>query len=278
MTPQRATPTIQNLVAVASGKGGVGKTWLASTLTHALGFVGQRALLIDGDLGMANVDVQLGLSPSTDVTDALAKGRSFVETVTPVAGGAGSRGGFDVLAGRSGSASFASLEPTEWARLMTGIEMLSGKYDHVLIDLGAGAGTSVLRLARVSGAILIVLTDEPTSLTDAYALVKKLAQFGRADRIFVVTNMAADLAEGKRTADTLIKAAQNFLNLRLDFLGAVCRDRLVKDAIRHQQPLLTRHPQSSAASEVSALADRLVAQLAEATSHVAVQQKLATLR
>lgn len=254
MTTQSNHPTITNLIAIASGKGGVGKTWAATSLAQGLSFGGQRVLLIDGDLGLANVDVQLGLSPKADLADAIAGHRPFADCVTAACGGAGVRGGFDVMAGRSGSAILANLNPEEWTRLIRGMSAMSAFYDTSIADLGAGVDGAVINLALSAGKILIVLTDEPTSMTDAYALVKRLYQAGRTTRMELVINMAADHAEGRRTAATLVRAAQGFLNMELPVAGVIRKDPKVREAIRRQTPFLSRFPQSFAAADISALA------------------------
>jgi flagellar biosynthesis protein FlhG len=248
-------PTIHNMIAIASGKGGVGKTWAAISLAQALSFSGQRTLLIDGDLGLANVDVQLGLSPEGDLADAIGGRRPFADCTTAVSGGGGARGGFDVLAGRSGSAALANLNPEEWGRLVRGVAAMSAFYDIAIADLGAGVDAAVMNLASSAGTVFVVVTDEPTSMTDAYALIKRLAQSGRTGGVKLLVNMAQDHAEGRRTASTLIRAAQGFLNLELPVAGVIRRDPKVREAIRRQQPFLTRYPQSPAAIDISSVAE-----------------------
>jgi flagellar biosynthesis protein FlhG len=271
MSTANATPSIHNLIAIASGKGGVGKTWAAASLAQALGFCGQRTLLIDGDLGLANVDVQLGLSPEGDLADAIAGRRPFTDCVTAVAGGAGARGGFDVLAGRSGSAVLANLNPEEWSRMLRGVAAMSGFYDTVIADLGAGVDAAVITLAQSAGAVYVVVTDEPTSMTDAYALIKRLSQAGRTSEIKLLVNMANDHAEGRRTAATLIRAAQGFLNLELPVAGIVRRDPKVREAIRRQQPFLARFPQSSAAVDITAMAENVSRSLVSGQARPAIR-------
>jgi flagellar biosynthesis protein FlhG len=253
-----AASAIPNLNAIASGKGGVGKTWAAASLAQALSFSGRRILLIDGDLGLANVDVQLGLEPKADVADAISGRKAFADCVTSAMGGAGTRGGFDVLAGRSGSAILSQLNPAEWQRLMRGLSALSGFYDQAIVDLGAGVDDTVINLAGAASTVYVVLTDEPTSLTDAYALIKRLSQVGAAGHVELVVNMAQDHAEGRRTAEALIRAAQGFLNLALPVAAVLRRDPKVRDAIRRQQPFVSRHPQAPAAADIAAWAEDLI--------------------
>ena len=172
---QRPTPRVApaSIIAVASGKGGVGKTFMAITLASAFAQAGKRTLLVDGDLGLANVDVQLGIAPETDLAAVIAGWVELDDAVTPVDGGAAD-GGFDVLPGRSGSGALAELPPEEVARLAAGLSALALQYDQVVVDLGAGIEANCMRLARAADKALMVITDEPTSMTDAYAFIKVL--------------------------------------------------------------------------------------------------------
>ncbi len=244
---------LRNLIAIASGKGGVGKTWLSITLCHALACAGQRTLLFDGDLGLANVDIQLGLAPPKDLGGVLAGRHRLNEAAF-----AFEEGGFDIIAGRSGSGSLASLAPDRLAALTAELADLAPRYQRVVLDLGAGVERTVRQLAARAGTCLVISTDEPTSMTDAYAFIKlMLLQKPRAD-LRVVVNMAASVHEGERTYATLRKVCKSFLKTVPPLAGIVRRDAKVKEAIRHQSPLLVRHPATEAAADVEALARRLI--------------------
>ena len=247
-----ATAPIANAIAVASGKGGVGKTWLSITLAHALAKLGRRTVLIDGDLGLANVDIQLGLSPEVDLADVLDNNVPLAEATQRH-----EPSGLDIVAGRSGIASLASLSSARLATFGRGIADLSARYDRVLIDLGAGVERPVRYLAAAAQRTIVVTNDEPTSLTDAYALIKLLMQDGAKTKILVVVNAAASKAEGERTYKTLAKACDTFLKMTPPLLGVVRRDTKVREAIRAQVPLLMRHPGSEAARDVEAIAQQL---------------------
>ncbi|MEM8987460.1 MAG: MinD/ParA family protein [Pseudomonadota bacterium] len=250
----------KNMIAIASGKGGVGKTWLSSTLATAFAFRGERVLLFDGDLGLANVDVQLGLTPTCDLSDVIAGRAELADAVSAYDGGAtgdnGKRrpGGFDVLAGKSGSGALAALTQAELMGLIQGLRSLAGHYDRILVDLAAGIERPVTALAAASATSLIVLTDEPTSLTDAYAFIKVLAARRRNADIRIVVNMAESQAQGKRVYQSLLTACKNFLDLSPPLAGIITRDPKVKDAIRSQTALLARHPQSEAGEAASRIA------------------------
>lgn len=241
-----------NMLAVASGKGGVGKTWLSVTLAQALARKDKRVLLFDGDLGLANVDIQLGLHPSNDLAGVLEGDYELREAAARHAGG-----GFDVIAGRSGSGSLANVAAGRLNRLMDDLAALAPAYDHVILDLGAGLERTVRELAAMARTSLVVATDEPTSLTDAYAFIKLAQRHKPGCDLRIVVNMAASPAEGERTYATLLKACESFLKISPPLAGVIRRDSKVKDAIRHQIPILTRHPNSAAAADVEKLVERL---------------------
>jgi flagellar biosynthesis protein FlhG len=248
--PRAATP--RNIVAIASGKGGVGKTWLAITLSHAMARRGRRALLFDADLGLANVDIQLGLMPSNDLGAVLSGRLSLPQVILPF-----SEGGFDIIAGRSGCGRLAGLASAQVEMLADDLARMAPAYDTVIVDLGAGVEHVVRRLTRGAGCCLVVITDEPTSLTDAYVFVKLTSQALPDMRFPVVVNMAGSKAEGERTFATFHKTCDSFLSIAPTLLGVVRRDRRVREAIRGQAPLLTRFPASEAAADVEAIAARL---------------------
>ena len=249
--PQRAKG--RNVVAVASGKGGVGKTWFSITLTHALARAGQRTLLFDGDLGLANVDIQLGLMPKHDLGSVVTGRLTLNQAAVSFA-----EGGFDVIAGRSGSGSLANIPLSRLQILGDDLALLAGAYDRVVVDLGAGVEKTVRALANQAGTILVVTTDEPTSLTDAYAFIKVTHLERPGCDIRVVVNMANSTREGERIYHTLLKACEGFLKVSPPLAGVIRRDLKVREAIRNQTPLLTRSPNSEAAADVEAITDKLL--------------------
>ncbi|HAE28997.1 MAG TPA: cobyrinic acid a,c-diamide synthase, partial [Hyphomonas adhaerens] len=239
------------------GKGGVGKTFMAITLASAFAQAGKRTLLVDGDLGLANVDVQLGIAPETDLAAVIAGWVELDDAVTPVDGGAAD-GGFDVLPGRSGSGALAELPPEEVARLAAGLSALALQYDQVVVDLGAGIEANCMRLARAADKALMVITDEPTSMTDAYAFIKVLRGYAPNVEPVVCINQADSRAAGQRTYEAIARACQTFLGFRPHLAGVVIRDPKVRDAIRCQKTLISTDPQAQPIQDAIAISQMLI--------------------
>jgi flagellar biosynthesis protein FlhG len=236
-------------IAIASGKGGVGKTWLAITLSHAFIRAGLRVLLFDGDLGLANVDIQLGLMPRIDIGAVIARKTSLAGAITRH-----DLIGLDVLAGQSGSAALSSLSAEGLESLLAQLRGDTQMYDAVLLDLSAGIDRTVRRFAAWSDLLLVVATDEPTSLTDAYAVLKLQMSDRPNGNAQIVVNQARSLAGGQQTYNTLRQACLAFLQCEPPLAGVIRQDPKVRDAIRRQTSLLLRHPNCAAAQDVEALA------------------------
>ncbi|HLJ05189.1 MAG TPA: AAA family ATPase [Acetobacteraceae bacterium] len=242
------------IFAIASGKGGVGKTWFAVTLAHAAARAGRRVLLFDADLGLANVDIQLGLIPDFDLGSVVAGRAKLADAVLHHA-----EGGFDIVAGRSGSGVLSALEPAALERVLASLRELAERYDVVLLDLGAGLEWAVRRMSAWADCLLVMATEEPTSLTDAYAVLKLHAADKPRGDARIVVNQATTRQAGERTYATLQRACQTFLGRAPACAGVVRRDDRVRDAIRRQALLLTRHPNAPAAVDVTAITAGLLA-------------------
>ena len=261
----------KNLIAVASGKGGVGKTWFSITCSQALAQKGQRVLLVDGDLGLANVDVQLAVSPTHDIGGVVAGKISLKESITPFKGGADSicaagasgrpQAGIDLIAGRSGSGALDRLSRMQIETLCRGFVSLADGYDFVTVDLAAGMNSHMTPLFRMAGRVIIVLTDDPTSITDAYAMIKFLHTQYPDLNIQLVVNMADNRAHAEKTYAAIQRACENFLQFNPGLAGFVPRDKHVTQAIRAQSSLLERYPLCDAASQVQSIADKLLTSL-----------------
>ena len=258
-----SSPGRGRILAIASGKGGVGKTWFAISLAHCLSVRHAPTLLFDADLGLANVDIQLGLMPDYDLSAVLG-GRSTLE-------GACVRheGGFDILAGRSGSGELAGMDRLTQDRVQQLLLRAAARYENVIVDLGAGLDPFVRDVAALADILLVVATDEPTSLTDAYAVLK-LHQRDTAPRMprsRIVINQATSRGSGEKTYAALARACQSFLGHTPPLAGIIRRDEKVRDAIRRQTLLAIRHPTTAACEDVNELVVRLASSIPAPYDH-----------
>ena len=261
-----AFPVSPNMIAVGSGKGGVGKTFFSITLCHALAKKGCKVLLVDGDLGLANIDVQLGIAARSDLAKVIAGRATLAQATTHY-----SQGQFDILAGSSGVGSMASLPPSRIARLGSDLVDYAKNYDFVVLDLGAGVDRTVRLLASHAARRLVVVTGEPTSLTDGYAFIKtsvadiKSMQANGAGTkpekialsVEIVVNQSRSQQEGARTYQALSRACDSFLNFTPKLAGIIRRDRHVAETIRGQVPILSKFPNTDAVRDIMAIAQRL---------------------
>jgi flagellar biosynthesis protein FlhG len=251
------SPLEKRLITIGSGKGGVGKTWLSVSLAHALARKGRRVLLFDGDLGLANVDIHLGINPPHDLGDVIAGRLAIAQAVSAYQDTSLANTSFDVLAGQSGSGALGNLGRDALIALRHALIQAASGYDHVLLDLGAGIDQPVAILASHAGRCLVVVTPEPTALTDAYAFIKVRRMRDPNAMIDIVINQAETSKEGEQTFQTLAKACASFLSFRPNLLGIIRRDMKVSDAIRTQTPLLIRHPNCQAAQDIALIATAL---------------------
>jgi flagellar biosynthesis protein FlhG len=251
--------THTRLTAVGSGKGGTGKTFVSVNLAQALSLEGERVLLFDADMGLANTAVQLGLDDSGDLEAVLLNGEITPESVTPVWGGTRVRGGFDLLAPPAGSGVFANLDASAAERLVQSLRS-AGRYDRVVLDLAAGVDAVTVTFAASADEALLVLTPDPSALTDAYAFVKlTLRRGGRLPSSIV--NMAGSEVEATRVADSLVRTCRAFLKQTPESSGRIPRDPRVAETVRRQEQLLSLYPQSPAARALTDIARRLHADI-----------------
>ncbi|HXC56888.1 MAG TPA: P-loop NTPase [Rhizomicrobium sp.] len=241
-----------HITAIGSGKGGTGKTLIAVSLAHALAHQGERVLLCDADLGLSNAGVHLGLGDTGDLAGLLDGSKTLKEAVVRV--NSGPRVSFDILAAPSGT--FADASEAVVAALIAILER-AGQYDRVLVDLGAGVDATVMSFAARADEILLVVTPDPASLTDAYAFAKLLLRRTTTRVPQILVNMALNATEGRRIAEALMASARAFLRCAPDFLGFIPFDARVPEAVRRQSPLLTLFPQTPAAVAVEQIARRL---------------------
>lgn len=245
--PRRLPGPVQ-VIAVSGGKGGVGKTSVAVNLASALGHAGREVLLLDGDLGLANVDVLLGLAPRYTLAHVLSGERSLSEVIVRAPCG------LQVAPAASGVARLANLSPAEHAGLLQSFSALGQSLDTLVVDTAAGIADSVLRLAQAAQHVLIVVRDEPTSLTDAYALIKVLSREHGVRRFRVLANMTRDARQGASAFARLERVASRYLDVVLDYAGDVPDDPCMGRSVRLQRPVLEAFPDSPAARAFRTLA------------------------
>lgn len=236
-------------IAVTGGKGGVGKSSVAINLAVALGGLGQRTLLVDADLGLANVDVLLGIQPRATLAD-LISGRCGIEELL-VEG----PNGVLVVPAASGRRQMAQLTTAEHVGLVNVISSLEHALDVLVVDTAAGLSDSVLTFCQATQEVIIVVCDEPASITDAYALLKVLARERGITRVRVIANMVRDANEGLMLYHKLQRVCEIFLtNLSLTYLGSVPQDDWLRLSVQRQQPVVKLYPNSPSAQALSDIA------------------------
>lgn len=243
----------KNLITVASGKGGVGKTIISTSLAHALANEGKKVLLFDGDVGLANVDIQLGLMPERDLASVISGDMKMSDVAFTY-----EEGGFDIIAGRSGSGSLGTLTTDHLSAILQELIKLGSIYDYIVLDLGAGIDEAVRTLASASGPKLVVTNGEPTSLTDAYAFIKVTNQQNPGTDTRILINMVKSKGDGQKIYDKLLTACKNFLKIAPPLAGIIQQDDRVAGAIRSQTALLSRYPTSAAAADIEAIAASII--------------------
>lgn len=217
------------IVAVASGKGGVGKTSLTLNIARALAKVGKRVLVFDADIGLANIDVQLGLAPGKDLSDLLQGRATLLEII------AKTDKGFDVVPGRSGGEDLPFITGVERQHMLRQVQDVATAYDLILLDVAAGVSDEVLTFAKFADRTLLVVTPDPSSITDAYAVIKLLKLRHNVTNCTALVNMATSDADAKRTYDKLKTAADKFLQIHLPLTGILVHDKAYTQAVRMQQ-------------------------------------------
>jgi flagellar biosynthesis protein FlhG len=240
------------VVAVTSGKGGVGKTNVTANLAVALAHLGRRVVVLDADLGLGNLDVLLGLTPTHSLADVLSGQQRLSEVLVP------GPAGITVMPAGSGFQHLTSLDDHQLRELQTEMDDLQERTDVLLIDTGAGIGRNVTSFATMAQDIIVVASPEPTSLTDAYALMKVLSTQYCERRFRLLVSMTRFPNEGREVYRKLSLVAERFLHISMDFLGSIPYDARVPEAVCQQHALVELYPQSKAAQAFLHLAQDLV--------------------
>ena len=252
MSPPDPRPGPVRVIAVASGKGGVGKTNVSVNLATALAALGEQVMLLDADFGLANVDVLLGLTPKQTLADVVA-GRAALEDVI-LPGPKGIR----IVPSASGKRHMAEMTPAQHAGIVQAVSTYDGPLDTLIVDTAAGINDAVLTFCQAAQEVLVVVCDEPASITDAYALVKLLARERGLLRVHVIANMVRSPVEGRALYDKLARVVERFLpEASLAYLGAVPQDEQLRRAVQKQKPVIEAFPAAPAAAAFREIATRI---------------------
>ena len=259
-TPIGAIKTNAKVLTITSGKGGVGKTNVTVNLAIALSNMGYRAVVIDADLGLANIDVMLGMIPKYNLLDVIKNDKSIIEIL--------SKGPKNVkfISGGSGAEELVRLRPTELEIFVRNIGMLDKIADVILIDTGAGITDNVLRFVMAANDVILVTTPEPTALSDAYALIKAVGNRDDSKKINLIINRADSAIEAQTAMQKLNVVASKYLKIKLTFLGYLYNDPIVSKAVKKQVPFLLEFPDSTVSKNMIELSKK-VAKNFEAKEH-----------
>ena len=246
---QTARPV--KVIAIASGKGGVGKTNVTVNLGVALAAQGKQVVLLDADLGLANIDVMLGLHPQFNLLHVLDGSKSLSEIL--VEGPAG----MQIIPVASGVKKMAELSPAEHAGMIQAFSELEQHIDVLLIDSAAGIADSVISFSRAAQEVIVVVCDEPASITDAYALIKLLSREHGVERFHIIANMSRNVQEGRELFDKIAMVCDRFLEVTLDFMGIVPFDEDLRRADKKQRSVVDYMPRSKSAAAFAHLAKKI---------------------
>lgn len=256
MVKQQNVPRrIARVITVTSGKGGVGKSSVAVNLAIAISRLGKRVIVIDADFGLANIEVMLGIRPKYNLADLMFRGKSLTDIITEGPENIG------FISGGSGIQELTNLTRDQIVYLIQKLVELDERADVIIIDTGAGIADSVLEFVAASAEVLLIATPEPTSITDAYALLKTLnrkTDFSLQDTLIkMVANRINTYEEGKELYDKLSLVVSKFLNFKLEYMGALSQDVVVSKAVMRQKPALVLYPNSKFSKTITEFANIL---------------------
>jgi flagellar biosynthesis protein FlhG len=239
------------VLAITSGKGGVGKTNIAANLSACMAADNQRVILMDADLGLGNLDVLMNIQSRYNLSHVVS-GQRTLEEITQIG-----PNGVEVLCGGSGIEALANLGTFQRQRLLEEMQVLQDRSDLILIDTGAGIHSTVISFCLAADHTLVVTTPEPTAITDAYAMIKVLAAKNYTGRISLLVNMAQSLTEGKKVYRQIADVANRFLNVGVYEAGVLCRDENLVQAVRRRELVVQAFPKANVSRAFTAISNRL---------------------
>ncbi|MFW6381070.1 MAG: MinD/ParA family protein [Bacillota bacterium] len=240
------------IITVASGKGGVGKSNVTVNVGLSLARMGKKVLVIDGDMGMANIDILLDLQPRYNLDDIL-EGKCTLEQA--IMEGPEE---LHILPGISGSDSLLDIDSRQVDQLLSASSQIEDNYDIILIDIGAGAGRVVVNFVMAADEVLIVLTPEPTSVMDAYSLIKILSRHNLSGEIKLILNQVNSRKEARKLSERMSRVIGDYLDLECNLLDYIPYDSKIKKSVRKQQPLVKLFPESRAGQAFARIAGKLI--------------------
>ncbi|NMA33013.1 MAG: MinD/ParA family protein [Clostridiaceae bacterium] len=250
--PEPPVKRSARVLTVTSGKGGVGKTNVTVNLAIALSEQGYRVVILDADFGLANIDVLFGIVPQHTLLDVVRNRKNILEILTD--GPRNTR----FISGGSGVEDLLKLDRQQIARFIDNMALLDKLADIIIVDTGAGLSDNVMSFIMAADEVLLVTTPEPTSITDAYALIKMVSNRDRTKRIRLVVNRAENSMEANDVLNKLVLVADRFLGLKLEPAGYIINDDAVTRAVKQQQPFMILYPRSQAARNVKEMSAKLM--------------------
>lgn len=239
------------VIAVTGGKGGVGKSNVSVNLGIALSQMGRRVVLLDADLGLANIDVLLGITANRNIQDVISGDCDLKDVLV------NGPGGIKIVPASSGTQRMTQLTNLEHAGLINAFSDLGDQIDVLIVDTAAGISESVVSFLRASHELLLVVCDEPTSITDAYALIKLMNRDYGTDRFRILANQVRNEQEGRHLFEKLTRVTERFLDVALQYVGAVPYDEAVRKAVQRQKAVLDAYPRAKASLAIKALAAKV---------------------
>jgi len=247
---RKAAPA--RVYAITSGKGGVGKTSTTVNLGMALAQAGKRVLLLDADLGLANINILLGFKANATIREVINGKAALKDVIVKTSAG------FDIIPAASGVPELTNLNEQERIALIAAVDELGENYDYLLVDTAAGIGDNVMYFCVAAEEVLVVINHEPTSITDAYAVIKVLAtHYGRKE-FNILVNSCPRAVDPRNTYRQLADATDHFLQVRLNYLGSIAEDESVAEAVVSQKPYLQLFPSAAASRDIGKLAQRIL--------------------
>ncbi|MFD2229937.1 MinD/ParA family protein [Alkalimarinus sediminis] len=238
------------VIAVTGGKGGIGKSNVSINLALALSELGRRVVVLDADLGLANIDVLLGITSKKNLADVLSGECGLRDVMVE------GPGGIKVVPASSGTQKMVALSPLEHAGLINAFSEISGDLDVLIVDTAAGISEGVVSFLRAAQEIVVVVVDEPTSITDSYALIKLLNRDYGIHRFRVLANMVKTQQEGRHLYSKLVKVTDRFLDVALQYVGSIPFDEAVKKSVQRQRAVLDAYPRAKASLAYKSLAQK----------------------